>query len=197
MKIKQLLLLAVVFVPAVACSSTPDMGPDDAADAVAKLLVERKSEEANDLFEAVEDSGEHRNAIYATVYERAGNYYRKNRYEPTATMLRFLHENYPNASAPRVALLWTLFQRRAAVTDKPSDKEIKEWKTLVKEIRKADEKNYSAYVDLASAQVAVDEGRLDDAEREFTRFRSRWNGRPTEIRFYVEEFDRYFQSKES
>ena len=192
---KHLLLIAAVLLPTIGCSSTPDRGPDETADAIAQQLAAGKLDDANDAFENVEDSAEHRDAVYATVYERAGGFYRKDKYKQSADMMRFLCEQYPKADAPRVALLWTLFRERAASSKEPTSKQLKEWNGLVKKIRSDDEKNYSVFVDLASAQAAVDEGRLDRAQSEYARFKSRWNGKPREMRFYVEEFDRYFETK--
>ena len=82
---------------------------------------------------------------------------------------------------------------RGAQEGAPERDEIKEVGKLVKEIRKQDE-HYPSWVDLAAAQAAVDAGKLSTARKEYAVFKSKWDGQPREARFYVEEFQRYFET---
>lgn len=190
---KRILLLAAILIPATGCSSTPKLSPDDASNKIAESLVAGNVDDAEEIFDDIDGSDHHMQAVYATVYDRAGNYYRKERFAEAIVMLRFLHEHYEGAAAPRLALLYAHFLYRGKREDTPERDELKEVGKLVKEIRKADE-HYPWWVDLAAAQAAVDAGRLNDARKEYAVFKSRWDGQPREARFYVEEFERYFRT---
>ncbi|MHC4953266.1 MAG: hypothetical protein ACYTGZ_05200 [Planctomycetota bacterium] len=188
-----LAMLTAILIPMFGCSSTPDLSADEAANQVAEHLAKGNVKDANELFDDLEDSDHHRETVYAVVYSRAGDYYRKGQWSAAARNLRFLHEFYPDAAAPRMALLSALLQQRAAQSRAPDGKQVKEMKGLVKEIRKADE-NAPAWVYLAAAQAAVDEGRIDHARKEYSTFKSKWDGKPRELRAYTTEFERYFES---
>ena len=191
---KKFLLLAAILTPLVGCASTK-LTVDEASHQCAENLAAGNIEEAEDIFDDVDSKDEYVEAIYATVYERAGVYYRKDRYDQAITMLRFLHEHYPDAGAPRLALLYAHFLRRGTMDAAPDRKELKEINKLVKTIRKEDEK-YPWWVDLAAAQAAIDAGKVDTARKEYGTFKAKWDGKPREARFYVEEFDRYFQTQD-
>ena len=188
-----LAMLLAVFLPSLGCSSTPNATADEAANQISDHLVAGKEKEANDLFDDIEDSDHHREAVRSVVYARAGDYYRKGRYDIAARKLRFLHANYPDAAAPRIALLYALMGERSMRSAKPSSKQIKEVKALVKDIREhEDEKNANIWASLVSAQVAIDEGNIDQARKEYSAFKAKWNGKPREMRSYTTEFERYF-----
>jgi len=193
---KRILLLAVMLIPVTAaCSSTPDLSPDDASNKIAEDLAAGNVEEAAETYDDIDGSDHHRQAVYATVYERAGSYYRKERFPEAIVMLRFLYERYPDAAAPRLALLYAHFLNRGRQETTPERDELKEVDTLIKEIRKADE-HYPWWVDLAAAQAAIDAGKMNDARKEYALFKTKWDGQPGEARFYVEEFERYFRTKD-
>jgi len=186
-------MLAAILLPAMGCSFGSDLTADDAANKISDLLVAGEVEEANDLYDDVDGGEHHRETVYSVVYARAGDMYRKQKWSVAADQLRFLHEQFPDAAAPRQALLYTLLRQRAQQTRAPSTKEVKEVKRLVKTIRKAEE-NPSPFVALAAAQAAVDEGRVDTARKEYDTFRATWDGQPRELKEYTVEFDRYFMT---
>lgn len=186
-------MLAAILLPAVGCGSSSDLSADDAANVISDHLVAGEVEEADDLFDAVDSSEHHVQTIYSVVYARAGDMYHKQKWSTAAVQLRFLAEHYPDAAAPRQALLYTLLRKRAAQRKQPSTKEVKEVKRLVKTIREAEE-NPSPFVALAAAQAAVDEGRVDIARKEYDAFRATWDGQPRELLEYTVEFDRYFMT---
>jgi len=192
-RIRRAAMLAAILLPAVGCGSSSDMTADDAANKISDLLVAGEVEEANDLFDDIDGSDHHVETVYSVVYARAGDMYRKQKWSVAAVQLRFLHEYYPDAAAPRQALLYTLLRQRAQQTRAPNAKAIKEVKRLVKATRKAEEKP-SPFVALAAAQAAVDEGRVDIARKEYDAFRATWNGQPRELLEYTIEFDRYFMT---
>ena len=185
-------MLAAILLPAVGCGSFTNLTADEAANKISDLLVAGEVEEADDLFDDVDGSDHHVETVYSVVYSRAGDMYRKQKWSVAAVQLRFLHEHYPDAAAPRQALLYTLLRRRAQQTRAPGKNEVKEVKRLVKTIRKAEE-TPSPFVALAAAQAAVDEGRVDIARKEYEAFRASWNGQPRELLEYTVEFERYFE----
>lgn len=192
---KKILLLAAILTPLVGCSSTPKLTEDEASNQIAENLAAGNIDDAEEIFDDIDGSDHHVQAVYATVYERAGIYYRKDRYDESIHMLRFLTDHYPDAGAPRLALLYAHFLRRGQLSAAPDRKELKEIGKLVKTIRKEDEK-YPWWVDLAAAQAAIDAGKVDAARKEYGNFKAKWDGKPREARFYVEEFDRYFQTQD-
>ena len=186
-------MLAAILLPAVGCGSSSNLTADDAANKISDLLIAGDVEEANELFDDIDRSDHHVETVYAVVYARAGDMYRKEKWSVASIQLRFLHEHYPDAAAPRQALLYTLLRRRAQQTGEPDAKDVKEVKRLIKDIRKVEE-NPSPFVALAAAQAAVDEGRVDVARKEYAAFRATWDGRPRELLEYTVEFDRYFET---
>lgn len=191
-KLTSAFILAAVIIPLAGCGSTPDLSPDDASNQIAENLAAGKVEAAEEIFDGVDRSDEHRSAIRATVYERAGAYYRADRFREAIALLRFLNEHYPDQSAPRLALLYAHFHQRGKTNAVPGAKNLKEVNGLIETIREEDEK-YPAWVDLAAAQAAVDGSRIETARKEYAQFKSKWDGRPREFAFYVEEFERYFR----
>jgi len=187
------LLLLAVLIPA--CAGSPDWSADEASNAIAENLVAGKVDDAEAIFDDIDKSDHHMQAVYATVYERAGRYYRKGRYAEAIVMLRFLRERYGDAEAPRLALLYAHFLQRGEASTPPDADAVKEVRGLVKEIRQKDEK-YPWWVDLAAAQNAIDGGRARDAREEYAKFKAKWDGRPAQARFYVEEFERYFATQD-
>jgi len=187
------LILAAILLPVTGCRGTPDWTADEASNAIAEKLAAGKVDEAEEIYDDIEGSDDHEQAVFATVYDRAGNYYRKEKFDASIRMLRFLHEHYEDAEAPRVALLYAHMLRRGQIEGAPADDDVKEMRSLVKEIRAKDAK-YPTWVDLAAAQAAVDAGRVADARQEYATCKSKWDGSPREAQFYVEEFDRYFQT---
>ena len=192
---KKMLLLTAILIPVAGCASTPDMNEEEASHAIAENLAAGNVEEAEEIFDDVDGDDSYVDAVYATVYDRAGVYYRKERYKESITMLRFLSEHYPDADAPRLALLYAHFLRRGQLENAPDRKELKEIGKLVKTIRKKDDQ-YPWWVDLAAAQAAIDAGKVEEARKEYGTFKAKWDGKPREARFYVEEFDRYFQTQD-
>jgi hypothetical protein len=186
-------MLAAILLPAVGCGSSSNLTADEAANRISDLLVAGEVDEADDIFDDVDGDDHYRETVYSVVYARAGDMYRKQKWSVAAVQLRFLTEHYENAAAPRQALLYTLLRQRAEQDKAPSSKEVKEVKQLVKTIRKAEE-HPSPFVALAAAQAAVDEGRVDEARKEYDAFRAGWDGQPRELLDYTVEFDRYFMT---
>ena len=189
------LLLAAILVPLIGCG-TPNLSEDEASNQIAENLAAGNIKDAEKIFDGIDGSDHHVETVYATVYDRAGSYYRKDRYKEAINLLRFLHEHYPDAGAPRLALLYAHFLQRGRTRGAPDRKLRKEFDGLIKEIRKADDEKYPAWVDLAAAQSAVDAGKTGAARKEYGKFKSKWDGKPREMRFYVEEFDRYFRTQD-
>ena len=186
-------MLLALFLPAVGCSSTPNLSAEDAANQISDHLVAGKVKEAQEIHDDHDSSDHHTAAVFAVVYARAGDYQRKGRFDVAARKLRFLHENYPDKAAPRIALLYALMGERSMRREPPSDKQIKETKALVKDIREhEDEKVANLWASLVSAQVAIDEGRIEEARKEYAAFKAKWDGKPREMNDYTTEFERYF-----
>jgi len=192
-RILPLAMLTAIFLPAFGCSSTPNMSADEAANQISDHLVAGKVKEAQEIHEDLEDSAHHRETVFVVVYARAGDFQRKGRFDISARKLRFLHENYPEKAAPRIALLYALMGERSMRRDAPTAKQLKATKALVKDIREhEDEKTANVWASLVAAQIAIDEGRIEEARKEFSSFKAKWDGKPREMRIYTTEFERYF-----
>ncbi len=192
-------IVLALLIGAVGCSSTPETTsavkpePEAVAAEIVNHLKAGKTTSAEQAFAAVASSQRHRDVIYARVYHGAGNDYAHSKYDAAGVSLRFLANHYPEAIAVREALLYSLFLQRVAQEAPPSPAATREMQALLNDLRSR-ERQPPAGVDLVSAQLAVDAGRIGEARDSLAAFRSRWNGSPAVLLPYVTEIERYVAS---
>jgi hypothetical protein len=148
-------------------------------------------EEANDLFEIVEDDAEYREKIYPVVYGAARTRYQEGNATSSVALLRFLHEGYPDAGAVPEALLYALFLERAGLTE-PDPALAAEIESLLAELRR-EKTALPVWVDLIEAQQSIDRGDTVLAREAYARFLGAWDGRPADplLAVYVDDIGRH------
>ena len=184
-------ILALLFVPG--CASTSDYGPEEAADKISAHLVEGETGDADSVYDDVSDSESHRDTVYNALYANAREHFESENYSAAIALLQFLNRHYEDAMAPKEALLYAHLLSRSNTSKKLTGAQLKEMKGLIDTLRKK-EKNPPPWVDLASAQMAIDAGNLGKARTALTQFISRWDRQPPSLRGYVVELERYLKT---
>ena len=103
------LLVALLMVPACRTTSAP---PAETAGEVAAQLISGDVDADEEAFEAIDDDDDDREVAYNVLYEQAGGLHAQRDYDSSARILRFLVDQYPDARAPKEALLYTLLLQR-------------------------------------------------------------------------------------
>ena len=183
---------AAVLVLLGGCSLAPSDPPGEVASRILEDLEAERTQQAADRFDAVANDERYRQVIFPVVYEAAGQRYRNEELKDAAGLLEFLNDRYPQAAAPREALLYALFIQRAG-SEEPNPDTLARMETLIQEIR-ALSVSPPGWVDLAAAQNGIDRGRLSDSREAYARFRAEWSGDPPELAEYVTELGRYLET---
>ena len=186
-------IAALMILPA--CKGgAPAQSAEDAADQISAHLDEGKTSEADDVYKAVKSSEKHRDVIYATLYQRAGNLYEESDFASASRLLGFLADHYPKSMAVKEALLWSLLlDRRGNKAGVPDKEQLAEMEELARDLRKS-QKSPSPALELVTVQVEIDQGKLDAARKHLASFKRKWDGSPAELHAYMTELDRYLES---
>ena len=187
------LILAALVALSACKSKGPTRSAEDAADEITAHLAADRREEADDVYKAVSSSERHRDVIYSTLWTRASERYDESDFASAAKVFGFLAEHYPRSTGAREALLYALVLERAGKPDVPTDKELAAMRDIIEDLRKR-EKQPPVWLDLAAAQVEIDQGQLATARLRLERFKAGWDGSPAELHAYVTELDRYLDS---
>jgi hypothetical protein len=176
-----------------ACQSTEGPPPRDTAGEMAGLLVAGKTAAADARFATLSDEDD-RAFAYEVLFDRAKKLTGQRDYDSATRINRFLVKHYPDRLSAHEALLYALWLDRARSGRPAPDGTRREMENLAVTIRKAG--TPPVWTDLAMAQVAVDEGDVTVARASMARFQSRWNGRPSNLRSYVTEMERWIASRD-
>lgn len=185
--------IAAVALAIVACKSTPEAPPAEAAGIIADRLMAGDTGGAEDMFDDIEDSDEHREITFAVLYEHAQGRYETRDYKSAVVILRFLVEHYPKARSPKEALLYAYMLDRARDGTMPDEEVLEQMDRLSDQLRKNDA---PVWVELVSAQTAADRKDWADARAHLSSFQKRWDGSPATLRAYTVEIERYVATNE-
>lgn len=185
------IVVLALFSPA-ACVSAPPGPPEEVAASLVADLDESRVDAAAERFDRVAGHAEYCEKLYPILYEAARERFDDGDCARSAELLRFMAPRYPDASAVREALLYSLFLVRAE-QDPPQADLLEETDRVLAELRSCDAE-LPVWVDLVEAQQAADCARLPEARDALARFQDRWEGRPSTLLVYVEDLERYLSS---
>lgn len=193
MRILLLAVLAPFF--AASCASTSVQtfaNPQEATEALVAAAEQGDDAEARRIFDSFARSSVQRDKVYASLFSAAEARYDRGNGGAAANILQFVTLEYPAAVAAREALVYSLFVERASA-DAASEGQAEVMAEAIESARAAS-RAPSAWIDLAAAQVAIDQGNISSARVEFGNFLGAWDGQPASLVPYVEDIDRYLQS---
>ncbi len=171
------------------CTSIPPGSPEEVAPRIVVLLDQGKTEDADDLFDAMSSEGE---TLYPLLYETARSRYELGDAHGSAAVLRFMARQYPASAAVREALVYSLFVERAGV-EEPSVELVQEFGAAIARLQEGSVQSTS-WLDLAQAQQAIDRGDLGVAREAFARFRRTAAETSPQLTIYIEDIERYLGS---
>lgn len=186
-------LTAILAAALQACATTPTGPPEELAPQIVTLLDEKKTAEADELFDAG-SNGEARELLYPLLFEAARSRYESGEADRAAGVLRFMSKHYPKSRSVQEALVYSLFLQRSGL-EVASPELVKELGTALEELR-AGGSEMPSWVDLVQAQQAIDHGQLPAARDALARFLRTRKEMPGELTIYVEDIERYLSSHE-
>jgi len=191
-----LFLAAVVLLLAPSCASTGGRTyatPEEATAAMITAAVAGDMPEAELIFESFAVDPVQRDRAYVALFGAASERYESGRSAEAANLLTFVTERYPHAAAAREALVYALFLERAEA-GAATDASTTAMKKAISSVRSGVAISPTG-VDLAETQVAIDGGDIERARDTFDAFLTSWDRAPAELVVYVEDIDRYLQSR--
>jgi predicted Zn-dependent protease len=175
------------------CVSAPTGPPEQVATSIVAAIDEDDDTAAEELWDRnAEESSEYRQQMYPVLYDAATERYVRGDVTGSTELLRFMAEHYPDAPAVAQAYAYSLFILRSGQLD-PDPELVEELEVALEEARRH-VPGGPAWFDLMETQVAIDRGRLTDANEAYNRFRVAWDGTPESLRPYVEDLGRYLDS---
>lgn len=174
----------------VACASTGKTPgtPESKASGIVSALEVGDAGGAARLFSSLSDAGE-RDQAYPILFSAAEQRYETGNELAAVEILRFMSPRYPDAASVKLARLYGLFMVRSERPD-VAPEFAKEMASVLDEVRAATPAP-PLWVSLIEAQVAIDQGRVEDARPHYESFRRRWNGVPHRLALYVADLERY------
>ena len=184
--------LACVLALLAACQTTsgPSGSPEEVAARIVTAVDEGRVADAAALFEDAAANEDLRQKLYPRLYEEAEDRFASGDAAGATALLRLMAAVYPDADAVQRALLYSLFQLRGQSDATPEL--LAETDAALETVRS--QPNPPVWVDLVTAQLRIDQGRLAEAQTAYARFAGAWDGEPEAIAIYVEDVERYLAS---
>ena len=173
------------------CASTGNRGPDTpeaTASGIVSALEIGDAGSAAQLFSSLSND-EEKDQAYPVLYSAAEQRYETGNERAAVEILRFMSPRYPDAASVKLARLYGLFMVRAERPD-VAPEFAQEMANVLDEVRVSSPAP-PLWVSLIEAQVAIDQGRVEDARPHFESFRRRWHGVPHRLALYVADLERY------
>lgn len=175
----------------VACASTGPSGFETrtaATEEVMARLEAGRGEEARELYDAFGSWRHDPSALAASVYSASKSAFERGQTVLAADALTLLSERDGESREIAEAHVYALFLVRAE--SGPSIELTDRMEAAVDRLREL-QPSRPGWVDLAEAQLRIDQGEVVLAQRSFETFRSAWTGYPTELEPYVLDVERF------